>query len=65
MIKIIYGIFFFLGLNQLYGQNLLMQEVKLINKSGDTLYGSNTFSSKTSNPYFVLIIAGSGPIDRN
>jgi alpha/beta superfamily hydrolase len=65
MIKIIYGICFFLCLNQLYAQDLLAQEVQLINKSGDTLYGLNTFSSKTSKPYFVLIIAGSGPTDRN
>ncbi len=65
MIKIISGICLILVINPVFSQNLLAQEVQVTNQSGDTLYGTNTFSEKTSAPYIVLIIAGSGPTDRN
>ncbi|GIV43554.1 MAG: hypothetical protein KatS3mg035_0677 [Bacteroidia bacterium] len=65
MIKIISCICYILLFNSVFSQNLFAQEVQIINKSGDTLYGTNTYSEKTSAPYMVLIIAGSGPTDRN
>ena len=65
MIKINCSLFLFLFSNLLFSQNLLSQEVQVINQNGDTLYGTSTFSEKTKIPYIVLIIAGSGPTDRN
>ncbi len=65
MTKIIFGVCLILCLNKLYSQNLLSQEVQVINTNGDTLYGTSTFGEKTKASCVVLIIAGSGPTDRN